>query len=78
MRLSTHATVLPIGEPMPWEVRRTRMPLSKSPHTTMLLGHMGIVDKAEHRKHINSFTNLETMQKGTFEQETHSQGRTRG
>ena len=57
---------------------RTRMPLSKSPHTTMLSGHRGIVDKGEQRKHINSFDSIETMQKGTLEHETHRQGRTRG
>ena len=61
MRLRTHSTVLPVGEPTSWEVRRTRMPLSKSPHTTMLPGHRGIVDKGEHRKHIKSFASLEIM-----------------
>ena len=53
-RLRTHPTILPIGEPTPWEVRRTRIPLSKSPHTTMLPGHRGIVDKAKHKKHIKT------------------------
>ena len=69
MTLMTHPTVLPLGEPTSWEVRRTRMPLSKSPHTTMFPGHRGIVDKFEH---IKSFSSPETMQKGTFEHETHS------
>ena len=31
------------------------MLVSKSPHTTMLLAHRGIVDKGEHKKHIKSF-----------------------
>ena len=77
-RLRTHPTVLPIGEPTSSEVRRTRMPLSNSPHTTMLSGHRGIADKDEHRKHIKSFSSVATMQKGTLEHETHEQGRTRG
>ena len=78
MRLRTHSTVLPIGEPTSWEVRRTRMLLSKSPHTTMLPAHRGIMDKGEHRKHIKSFASSETMQKDTFEHETHSHGMTHG
>ena len=53
--MRTYSTVFPVGEPISWEVRRTRMLVSKSPHTTMLLAHRRIVDKGEHKKHIKSF-----------------------
>ena len=53
--MRTYSTVLPVGEPISREVRRTRMLVSKTPHTTMLLAHRGIVDKGEQKKHIKLF-----------------------
>ena len=55
---------------MPWEVGSTNMPFSKSPHTTVLPGQRGFVEKAKHGKDINSFASPKTMQKGAFENDT--------
>ena len=64
--MRTYSTVLPVGEPISWEVRRTRMIVSKSPHTTMLLAHRGIVDKGEHKKHIKSFGSRKPCKKASL------------
>ena len=71
-RWKTPPTIFPIGEPAPWEVGSTKLPFSMSPHTIVLQRQRGVVENAKHGKDINSFFSPETMQKGAFENETHT------
>ena len=41
-------TVWPIGQPMPWEVGSTKLPFSMYPHTTVLPGQRGVLEKEKH------------------------------
>ena len=89
-RSKAHPTVFPIGEPTSGEVRITRMtshcrglflpeamqPFFKSPHIIVLPEEEGVVKKVEHGKHINSFSNSETMHKVSFEHGKNTIGRT--
>ena len=75
-RWKTPPIVWPVGEPTPWEVGSTKLPFSKSPHTTVLPGKRGVVEKAKHGKDINFFSSPKTLQKGAFEHKTHTRGRT--
>ena len=64
--MRTYSTILPVGEPISWEVGRTRMIVSKSRDTTMLLAHRGIVDKGEHKKHIKLFGSRKPCRKASL------------
>ena len=43
----------------------TKLPFSKSPHTIVLPGQRGVVEKSKHGKDINSFASPETIEEIT-------------
>ena len=50
-------------------------PFFMSPHTIVLPGEGGVVEKVEHRRDTNSLAGFEPMQKGSFEDGMNTKGK---